>query len=95
MLWCFYLIRTVFWVAYFFDYVTLSQIYYYAMVVCRLHDTARGLHIRTHTDKIQTHGHVTVFMHESTQSSSQIISKLKCCFHHYFIYIQIYNKTIA
>ncbi len=39
--------------------------------------------------------HVNVFMYELTQSSSHIISKIKCCFHQYFIYIHKCYKMMA
>ncbi len=74
---------------------------FYAMVACRLHDTAGslawwGFHIQTHwqsrpTCKIQTHwlGHKVV--HIVTNN----IQKLKSCFHQYFIYIHVhkFNKN--
>ncbi len=80
---------------------------YYAMVVCRSHDTAgslvHGVFISKPignsdplaksrpTGKIQTHwlGHKVV--HNVTRN----IQKLKSCSHQYFIYIHIFNKTMA
>ncbi len=81
----------------------------YAMVMCRLHDTAgslaHGVFISRPTGnpdplaksrptgKIQTHWLGHIVVHIGTRN----IQKLKSCFHQYFIYIHksyLYTKTV-